>query len=56
MTLGFMPGREWVPMSFFRTVLLIAALLLGWVAMKGGLHVLAAPNAPQGTPTAQATP
>ena len=54
MTLGLMPRREWSPMSFFRTVLLIAALLVGWVVMKGGLHVLAAPNVPQ--PTGQAAP
>jgi len=39
-------------MSFFRTILLIVVLLISWVAMRGGLHVEAAPN----TPAAQASP
>lgn len=39
-------------MSFFRTILLITVLLISWVAMKGGLHVFAAPN----TSSGQASP
>ena len=39
-------------MSFFRTVLLIAALLVSWVALKAGLHFRAVAS----TPTAQTAP